>query len=435
MKHLSAVISLLLTLTLLVSGCWGRIETEDLAIVGSMGLDALGTDQVLVSLEITDVAALATGMSQRQRTQPAAWVVREQAHTILQATHAVQRRVPKRIFMGQITSVVFGQRLARKGVSHYLDYFLRQNDLRRTMIVGTCETGTGLMQRAFMTALPSKALADILRLSRLVGMTSRVTLNEFVRRLYEPGIEPITTHGVGRSTEDLYVQHQGNAPPQQDPMQDKKLPLRSTEDKRGLCPPEELAANLLREAGTSANVRPITVAMGIAVYREDKLQGHLDGEEARGYLWLLGTPREAVLETLTSTENVEHIALKPINISSSFTPVINGNKVERIEARVKIRANIAEMFPEASLTPNKIREIELATSEAVKAETLHTLELVQKRYKSDIYGFGQSVYRKDPALWATLEDDWNLHHFPELPVAVTVTTHIDLATGLLHVPR
>jgi len=411
------------------------METEDLAIVGSVGLDSLGGDQVLVSLEIVNTAALAQTLGQGQATNTVAWVVREQAHTALQAIHAVQNRVPKRIYMGQINSIVFGQELARRGVTDCLDYFRRQNEIRRTLLVVTCETGSGLLQRTFVNEIPSRVLSDVLRFSRFSGVTASVTLNEFLRRLYEPGIEPIATHCGGRRTEDVYVERQGETSDQIEPAAQRGLPLKSTQDRRGLIPPEGISSSLLKEHGTAATVKPITVVLGLGVFRGDRLQGYLDGTDARGYLWVLGRPKKTLLESLHPTPDIENVGLESMRIDSSWRPVINGDTVQKMQMEITVQADIAFLVPDMPITPDIIRDIERAAALTVKQEIEDTLEIVQRQFMSDIYGFGQSVYRSNPVLWMRLEDDWNLKHFPQLPVEVMVSFRIRSATGLLHVVK
>ena len=52
-----------------------------------------------------------------------------------------------------------------------------------------------------------------------------------------------------------------------------------------------------------------------------------------------------------------------------------------------------------------------------------------KKAKTDIFGFGDIVYRSYPRQWKTMKSDWHDHYFPQLEVNVTVEAFIR-RTGL-----
>ena len=55
---------------------------------------------------------------------------------------------------------------------------------------------------------------------------------------------------------------------------------------------------------------------------------------------------------------------------------------------------------------------------------------VQSKYKADIFGFGNLIYKNDPKTWEKLEKEWNTKYFPNLNVKIKTNLKIS-ATGSL----
>ncbi len=418
-----------------LTGCWDRRETPELAIVGSIGLDAGDEGRVLVSLEVIHADALARGPGPVSvPSKVVAWVFREEGRTVLNAIRNVETRTSRRMFVGQVNTVIFGQNLARQGIRRYLDVFERQSQFRRSLILNVCDTGAGLLQRPLIEDIPSRTLSGQANTALYAGKTVVVTLNEFLRTLAEPGIEPVTSHTAGRQTRDAMVKRLGESVRQKNPSVMRPQPFTADEMPEGELPPDSPVLDPLREAGTGEEMEGITVVPGIAVFRGDRLVGFLDGAEARGYLWAAGRIRGAILEIPSPLPGIEVLALEVIRVQSSIEPQISGQKI-RIKVTIGALLEISEVPVGFVMSQDTVGRIEEAANEFIRREVYRTLRRVQREYKSDIYGFGQAVYRKDPRLWRRLEDDWNRHIFPHLEVQVQVRSNIRSSALLLRDPR
>ncbi len=416
-------------------GCWDMRPTDRIAIVGSIALDEGSDGKVLVSVEIVNAHSLALGTGQASGQIPVvAWVFREEAITVFNALRNIEMRTSRRLFEGQANTIVFGQNLAAKGIGPYLDMFARQSQFRRTIDLNVCDTGAGLLQRPLIEDLPSRTLTGLTETAVFSGKTTQVTLNEFLKKLSSPGIEPITSHTAGRETEDLYVKRQGEVVRQENPSVDRQHPLESEERIAGRLPPESPVLDPLKEAGTGEAIGAITIIPGIAVFRGDVLRGFLDGEHARGYLWAVGRVKGGLLEILRPVEGLDVLNLAAIRVKSSVTPIIRGPRDISVRIEVSPLLEIAEMSQNISLSSTTVRRMERAANRAIKEEILTSLGIVQDEFQSDVYGFGQAVYRKDPKTWRLLEHDWNEGIFPYLDVKVTVNSKIRSSALVLKDP-
>lgn len=417
--------ALIVFLALGCSGCWDSVEIEEVAIVGSMSIDKGQGDHVVVSLEVINPSALASGTQGPIGESPVVSVMtRDEANTIPAAITSAQRRTPRKIRTGLVGTIVIGQALAREGVGKIIDYLVRNATVRSSATLTTCDTGAGLLQRPFMFPLPSRTLAGLGESALASGMTITVTLCEFMARLSEPGIEPITMHTVGRKTKDVQVKRQGDEVKQTDPAVMREQPIDVDVSLDGELPPDSPILNPYKETSSGEFVPGTTINIGIAAYRGDKLVGFLDDHEARGYLWTVGRVEQGTIEVDDPGGSGKKIALGIIRSSASVKPVIDDDLIRMdVELHVDLETREAPMHTNVN-NQTLVQALEDSLDALILREARATLNRVQKELKTDIYGFGNKVYRKDPKLWAELEPRWNEEIFPNLEVNIQVKSRV-----------
>lgn len=421
----TGLVALIILLALGSSGCWDSIEIEEVAIVGAMGIDKGQGDKVVVSLEVINPGALATGIQgATAQSSIVSIVTRDEATTIPAAITSAQRRTPRRISTGLIGTVVFGQSLTREGIGQFVDYLVRDARVRASALLVTCDSGAGLLQRPFMYPLPSRTLSGLALSAPAAGMTMTVTLGEFAAKLSEPGIEPITMLTVGRKTKDVQVKRQGEEVKQTDPAFMLEQPIDVDIALESELPSDSPVLDPYKEAAGGEFAPGITIDIGIAAYRGDKMVGLLDGVEARGYLWATGRLEQSTLEVPDPGGSGKTIALSVMHSSVSIKPVLDQ---EVIRMDVDLHADLETRQGPLDMDMNNktlIGSLEEALDALVLHEARATLNRVQKELKTDIYGFGNRIYRADPRLWEQLEPRWNDEFFPNLEVRFQVKTRV-----------
>ena len=424
-RVLAALVSMALSVS--ISGCWDRREIDEVGIIGSMGLDKGEGDKIVVSLEVINPRALSMGtLGTTQASPVVALVLRDEVDTIAEAISNAQRRTPRSLTTGQINTVIFGQSLAREGIGSYIDFLLRDAWIRSSIILATCDTGAGLLQRPLLDPISSRTLSGLARSAPGSGKTITVTLNEFAVKLNDPGIEPVTLHTAGRRTKDVQVKRQGEEVKQTDKAVMLEQPVDADVDIQSELPSDSPVLDPLTEAASGEFVLGMTINLGIAAYKDDRLVGLLDGFEARGYLWLTGELEQAAVDVPDPFGSSKQVGLDVIRASSSIKPVIDeATGSIKIEAELHVDLE-ASQFPAGTdlRDPGIIDALENSLDALVTREIRSTLERVQKEMKSDIYGFGNEVYKKDPELWAKLESTWNDEVFPNLEVVLDVQTRV-----------
>lgn len=409
-----------------ISGCWDREEIDHIGIVGAMGLDKGEGDSVVVSLEVMDPSSMASSLQSGSQASIASLVLRDQADTISAAIANAQRRVPRTLTTGQLGTIICGQDLARQGIGAYLDFLLRDAKIRNSAILATCDTGSGLLQRHLLDPIPSATLLGLSRNAPSAGKTVTVTINEFVVKLTEPGIEPVTMHTAGRRTKDVQVKRQGQELKQTEKAVVLDQPVDVDVDIPGELPDDSPVLDPLKESGSGEFLTDMTIDVGIAAYKHDKLVGLLDGKEARGFLWLAGRLQRTAVDVPDPFGSGRMVELDVVRADSSIKPVLSGGKEGmKMKAEVHVDLEAAQFEIGSDLRQEGIVEaLEQSVNALVTQEITTTLDRVQTEFKSDIYGFGFEVYKSNPHLWATMEATWNEEVFPFIEVELDVNTRI-----------
>ena len=409
------------------------MEVHEIAIVTGMAVDKIEDGRVLMSYEVANPDALIRGAGDVEGGggEVVSWVMREEATSIFNAVSNINRRIPRRLFLGQTSVVIFGQALARDGIGRYLDLFQRKGRFRRSLKINVCDTGTGLLQRPYMEDSSSQTMLHLLHTAELSGRAARVTLNEFIRKLNEPGIEPVGTHTVGRETEDVQLLHAGVEVQQENPAEMLKQPLKSEKNIPSMFSDEHPVLDPLKEYGMAEPAPGMTIMLGLAVFEQDRLVGFLDSNDARGFLWAVGRVKQTAIEIPHPQHDGGTLVLETISNTSTINPQGDSPDNLSIDLEVSIQFQIVESSHPITVKPRAaVEEIESYAARCVEEEIRNSLGIVQNQFESDIYGFGQTLYRRKPELWWELADGWNEKTFPELPVDIDIKTNLR-ASGLI----
>jgi len=77
--------------------------------------------------------------------------------------------------------------------------------------------------------------------------------------------------------------------------------------------------------------------------------------------------------------------------------------------------------------------VEKEVEEQFERSVLHLIKKLQKKYKTDIFGFGDTIYRRYPSQWKQIKNQWK-QEFTKVDVSVDVNIAIRLI-GLTGAPE
>ncbi|MFJ5788589.1 Ger(x)C family spore germination protein [Lysinibacillus sp. NPDC093197] len=373
------MIFLLLILTLLLSGCWSKRELNELAIVVALGIDKID-DEYEVSIQVVDTSEISSKQPSSGRSPVVTYHAK--GKSVFEAIRRMTTLTPRRPYFSHLQMVVIGEKLAEVGINEPLDFIARDHEFRNDFDVIISHGSTAKEVLNVLTPIekmPANKLLNSIKVSEKAwGSTLSVTTDELLNTLSSKEKSAVLTA----------VEIQG----------DTKLGIDQTNVERIKTPV------ILKYAG-------------IAVFKEDRLEGMLSEEESISFNFLnnkigstivvLACPNKGDLST--------EITQSKAKIKGAFE-----KGVPKISIKIDVTQNIGEVNCAINLTQNKtIRYINKKTAEQIKEQTKKTLDIIQKNYKLDILGFGEALNREDPKKWKEIQKEWSTI-YPEVAVDIKV---------------
>jgi len=372
MKRVFASVALLAVLLHLLTGCWDRIEVNDVAYVNTATLDLTPEGRVRLAIQlVVPAASPGPGGSGGAGRQPP-YVMAGEGDTVGSALRSVQEAVPRRLFWGHMQAVVLGEDLARQGIGPYLSFFARQREPRGrvTMLICRGEAGRIWASRPALEA----TLGEVLReMPTFVG-TIPANLSDVLTTLNDQGIDP--------------------AMPAIDVVE---------------------AAAAVPEAPSELQIR----AIGVAALQQDRLVGFLGRDAARVVMWIRGRqlrPTPHLLQVPLPSGNGRK-PLATVELRYEDMDVRPTTEQGRLAVDVLTYGEgviVETMAPIDLAKPEVIRQMEHNTAQTLVRQLADTLEQAQS-LRSDVFGFGRAIHRTQPARWSTMKRNWR-ERFPDLVV-------------------
>ncbi|WP_180960368.1 Ger(x)C family spore germination protein [Neobacillus cucumis] len=362
---------LLLSMTIIMlTGCWNRIEINDVGIITAIGLDLLKGDRILLSLQVAVPSKLGpTGASGGGSNGKGTFVISDTGSTVSEAYRNIQVKMSRRIFFSQSRVLLIGSELAKKGVYHIIDFHTRYQEPRiNSFIMFTKGKAFNIIKST--PNFESVSSEETKELAKL-GIGLKITVMDFYNMLLTDGLEPI-------------------AP---------KFSLESRELKN--------------------KSKKIQAIKGAAVFKNDKLAGWMDEEEIRGVLWLRNEIQEGVITIKIPEENGG--GKVSLDIERTEAKIIPAHRKGEVIVTLIVNGEmtIIENYSKLNLTEQKVLEflqknIEKKINERIRL----SVDIAQKQYQSDIFGFGQEIYKKYPKEWNShYKNKWE-QEFPHLDVSI-----------------
>ncbi|MVO98558.1 Ger(x)C family spore germination C-terminal domain-containing protein [Paenibacillus lutrae] len=135
MKRLLRVLTALL-LSLGLTSCMDITEIREQAFIVGFGLDRTDTGELEINLMEIDMSGSGGGSEDSSKTQEQKFLIRTaRGADIPECLRKIRMRLQKQLSLDKVTFVVFGEKLARSGISPYLDFLVRSPYIDQTVHV------------------------------------------------------------------------------------------------------------------------------------------------------------------------------------------------------------------------------------------------------------------------------------------------------------
>jgi len=368
---------------LFCTGCWNNRDLTEMAISTGIGIDKTDDGRFMVSTQIVkpSAAKISSNEGKNGGSQKSFVVVSSTADTVFGAIRGMLSRVNEKIFYSSSQAIVIGENAARSGISDFLDFLQRDHETQyKTHVLVTKDiTAKEILEQEYVLSnIPGAFIADTIENTSARAFLKPTMLIELVKEL--------------SSMETQVV------------------------------------------LGTIYMKDNTTDTEGAAVFLKDKMVGWLNRFETRGYMFIAEKIKSTILEIPNPEAPDKMIGIELISSSSKISLEHGTNGRVAFSVVIKPRGNIGEQNEDGSLEqPEFIEKLVGNFNREVENEVLGVIKKCQKEYKSDIFGFGSVLHKKNPGYWQKMKDDWNEKGFANASIRIKVDSEL-LRTGLVKEP-
>jgi len=359
--------SLLISFFIMIclSGC-GKIELNNAAIPTAFGTD-FKDNRIVIATQIAKPVSPGTSAG----NGPQFSVISASGRTFSEASRNTSLSFAAVPLWSQVQVSLMSDTMAKRGIADQIDFLIRNRFVRKSNTLVVTKNTTPQQVLSIVAYLETYTGMAIMKLIKnqesQLGIYTQTDLYEFLQKLSEPGIEPVVPM--------ITIQKNGR---------EKQLLLQDT-----------------------------------AVFKGSKMIGSLNETESRGYSLLNPGKKTLGLFLVSSPPNPEQkVTLEISSLQSKVKPMIQGQNIKML-IELNIDGNFYEQSGTENLfTPKVYKMIEKAAEQELKRQM--TLAIVKAQsLNSDIFGWGNLVYKKDPHLWQQVEEDWDAL-FPSIPYEIKV---------------
>lgn len=401
-KNLWPVILVSAALLLTASGCWSRVELNELALVTAAGIDKAADGKIKLTIQVprpAEIPPTAGDGGGTMGSRPTE-VLSAEGRSLWEASQTLITGIHRRLFWGHCQAIVIGEDLAREGIKPVLDFFDRQVKARRRMWLLIAKGSPAeeiLASRHPLETFNAPAIMAAMRQAPQLSTMIPVDLNNFLVTLSDETTEPL----AGR----IEVVEKAPGAGEQNG--------RGTEA-QGLGQPRG-------SQGTAQKGR--FVLAGGAAFQGDRLVGWLDSRDARGILWIQGRSQKNYVLVPAGQGEKQTISVQVTSSKTELIPTIAGNSVH-MEIKLILDCAVQEAMAYVDLSrPESLPPLEEAVARQVKQDVENALNKAQRELRLDIVGFGEVVRREFPHQWKYLKSSWP-EIFPHVKTTITVKAKI-----------
>ncbi len=384
MKKLILIITTLI-ISVTLTGCGGYEELNNLSIVTAVAFDKTDDEYELSFLIANSPKAQTSAKEGEAKTT----VYTGKGKTIAEASKDIEQIVPKQVYLGHINVVVISEDIAKDGFLKIADWLLRNPQTRKKfyLLQAKDEKAKNILKIVSpLESFPSQSIATLIESnSETKSIATSITYSNFISQILEKGYDPVLPS----------ITINGNV---KEGSNEKNLETTEPESYLVLGP--------------------------LAIYKGDKLEGFSTTKESWAINVLKGDSKEINYNVKYQNEN---ISIETSSLKSNIKIIDEKN----IEITISGVGDIYNINNKIDIQDYKeINKIEKTWMKSLKNDLSKVIKKVQNKYKADIFGFGNLIYKNNPKTWKKLEKDWNSKYFPKLNVKIKTNLKIE-ATGSL----
>lgn len=381
--------------TLILSGCWSSNEINDLAILNILGIDENEAGEIEVSAVFVKPESLFTEsiVGGRGGVRENKFLIQTTTgKDMFEALGKISNAVSEKIYFGHVNAVIFGEIAAHKRMESSMDFLRREYDFRPNIniLVTKGKAADIIKTPPTFNSTIGMEINDMVDESQLMNTNMIKDLSQFMKDVSSNTKDPIT--GVLLKSTDIGIESEGENKASQDGQEQQTIETLSLQ--------------------------------GTAAFKGGNLKGFLDERQTRGLMAIKGKLRNEIIVLDCAGDDSGTISLIIKESQSQLEPKINDDSI-KMDVAIQVEGQIREITcSNFHLDTNQLELLNKQLKEVIKKEALSVLNKAQKQWETDIFGFGEAIYRKEPKLWDQLAPNWRDGYLKDISVAIKVETNI-----------
>lgn len=396
-RKIFAIFIIVLLLIISSSNYYGIKGIDNLAYVVAIGLDVGDNENLNLSLQIS--LPNSSGSSSNDSSQSASVVVNSiECPSINTGITLFNSYLGKEVNLSHCKVLVVSEELAGEGIEEYLYTLINDVQFRSdsNIIISKCDAKTYL---EYSTPVLDKVSARYYEIaptsSEYTGYTESITCNEFLSAMTYTSAEPVAVLGSINSSET------------------QKLPSESSNHDSYYTAGQTPISG---EAGVEN--------MGLAVFKDDKFVGELNGLESICHLIISNKLKNAQIRIPSPIENLDYIDLYIETEKQANSSVYITNSTPYIKSKINVNAKMQSMNRNIDLNDETITsKIEKSANAFLEEKIYNYLYKTSKELNADIDQFGLYALK-----YFYTQDEWEnynwLHHYKDAFFDVEVNVNL-----------
>lgn len=348
---------LIVAMFILLSGCWSGLEISDRAFILGVALDTDSDDII----ELTAQMFKPTTSDEDGKMEPSTSVltITEENDTTSSISSSLPIQVGRKVSWGHLSLIMIGEELAKQGnLDRVLNYFFRATEPRSStsIIIVEGRAGDFIKTRPLMETMTAKQFFKIQQsASKFSGKFESLTL-------LQAAIESNNNRG------------------------DFVIPF-------------------VRKQTNESNNKQNEYEVGGAIFRNGKMTDIIAESDIPYFLMLKNQFKYGTINFPCSEKADSKGAFRIYSEKTDIIPTVIDDHIN-VTVRFRMKGVLEEISCSTFKTDQDEQKIKDSITETIK-QGLEAVTQNLQNEKSDALGIGIRLYRKNPAIWRTLEEAWS----------------------------
>ena len=367
-------IIIIITLFLL-TGCYDQKELNKIAILTATEINKID-DEYVINAQVVNPQA----PDKTTNIEAPFFIYTGKGKSIQEAYRQIKLSSSRYLYPEHLRIVIINESIAKEDISQILDFYLRDPSIRTEFNVLIGKNNDIISTITPLNQISASSIIDTLEINNnYLGVSNNTTLNEMAVSYLNP------------NTEIILPSIKLNNPSKE----------KDTE-----------------ENTKSTKINSIYELSGLAIFKDNKLQGYLTNKESITYNMIKNNIENSILTY--ECEKNKYLTLEIITSKSKITA-----KNKKINIDLSIQATINESSCSTKLNNKKnIEIIEHNLEKYLNNNIKNDIDYIRNKYNTDIFGFLDTIYKQDYNTYIKIKNNWYNNEFKNIPINIKTKIRI-----------